>query len=352
MTRIIRTRAKRNGVTLIELLVVATIMLTLAAVSVPSIKPMLESQMTSSAASTVATYLERARMRAILTGRPCGVTFEFFEGSWDSGFDAPSTIDPGYDYGAGSVSLVLRQVQTPPYYTGLDDSATASIDPDSDSVDADGDVVRDLLYNDPYWDYFVGDEKDASIQFNSVGPFYRINRDGRVKKPAGLNFPFVKDAPFKIVREPRPTMTAPIGLPQGAVVDLEFSGTDASSFTHGSDVTIMFAANGEVDYVVNDGERFLPSGTIYFLVGRWDRISALGLTDDFNETVAEDGLWNFEDGSNFWVAINPKSGMTTTVPVNQPLNFGTTTSGRINFDDAIDESREFARFSTRNLGGR
>ena len=36
-----RTRSKESGVTLIELLVVATIILTLAAVSVPTIKPMM-----------------------------------------------------------------------------------------------------------------------------------------------------------------------------------------------------------------------------------------------------------------------------------------------------------------------
>ena len=62
-----RLREQRRGVTLMELLVVATIILIVTAASVPTIKPMMESQLTKQAGSTVSTYLNRARARAMAT---------------------------------------------------------------------------------------------------------------------------------------------------------------------------------------------------------------------------------------------------------------------------------------------
>ena len=106
MTRSNQARAKRSGVTLIELLVVATIMLTLAAVSVPTIKPMMESQATSHAAQTVATYLERAKAHAVVTGRPSGVTFEFFPGT-DS-YDGSASL-----YARGAFVVARKRFSSP-----------------------------------------------------------------------------------------------------------------------------------------------------------------------------------------------------------------------------------------------
>ncbi|MBQ6829107.1 MAG: prepilin-type N-terminal cleavage/methylation domain-containing protein, partial [Thermoguttaceae bacterium] len=114
-----RLREQRRGVTLMELLVVATIILIVTAVSVPTIKPMMESQLTKQAGSTVSTYLNRARARAMTTGRPCGVTFEYFPGSF-----VPGGLDENGDpIPDASASLVLHQVETPPYYSGLDQGA-------------------------------------------------------------------------------------------------------------------------------------------------------------------------------------------------------------------------------------
>ena len=341
MMRRFHKRARRSGVTLVELLVVATVMLTLAAVSVPAIKPMMESQLTSSAASAVSTYLNRARARAMATGRPCGVTFEFFPGTYVGD-------DPDFP---GSASLVLRQVEVPPYYCGLETNAVASVFPGEDFV-FDGRIFRRLLYADPYWDVFVGGESSAFIQFNNSGPFYPIRQDGvnyYIEKLAGLELPARLNVPFKVSRDPRPTMTAPVGLPSGTVVDLEFSGEETEGFATESDVTVLFSPTGEVDYVEDKSGRFVPTDTLYFLIGRWDRISALGVENDpeyGSVSSAEDGLWNFEDGTNFWVTINPRTGLVSTVEVNPPVNY---TVGE--WGEALDESREFGRMSKRNLGG-
>ncbi len=339
-----QTRANRSGVTLIELLVVATMMLTLAAVSVPAIKPMMESQLTSNAASTLSTYLNRARARAMTTGRPCGVTLEYFPGSWD-----------GDEDGYGSVSLVLRQVETPPYYSGLDAGASVSLLPENDGISPSGRRVRQITnINDPYWKVYVANESTPLIQFNGIGSYYPIVFDAGgayIEKLEGVELPACSNASFKVIRNPRQTMTAPVGLPQGAVVDLEFSGTDESgAFALGQDVTIVFSPSGEVDYVVDGAGKFSPTGTIYFLVGRWDRISALGVgeLESTGEaiTMADDGLWNYEDATNFWVTVNPRTGLVATTEVNPPVNYAIG-----DLEGAIFESRDFARTSKRNLGG-
>lgn len=249
-----RLREQRRGVTLMELLVVATIILIVTAVSVPTIKPMMESQLTKQAGSTVSTYLNRARARAMATGRPCGVTFEHFAG----------TYDPSTDF--GSASLVLRQVETPPYYSGLEQGATVDVYAEDDIFDGDRRLRRVRVNNDSYWGAMVGDERGAKIQFNGAGPYYPIHVVAGaffIEKLPGVDLPILQNATFKVVRDPRPTMTAPIGLPQGAVVDLEWSGTDDSSFAigyvdgngvaRGYNVTVMFAPDGSVDYVENNG---------------------------------------------------------------------------------------------------
>ncbi len=349
-----RLREQRRGVTLMELLVVATIILIVTAVSVPTIKPMMESQLTRQAGSTVSTYLNRARARAMATGRPCGVTFEHFAG----------TYDPTTDF--GSASLVLRQVETPPYYSGLEQGATVDVYAEDDIFDGDRRLRRVRVNNDSYWGAMVGDERGAKIQFNGVGPYYPLTVVAGaffIEKLPGIELPILQNATFKVVRDPRPTMTAPIGLPQGAVVDLEWSGTDDSSFAigyvdgagvpRGYNVTVMFAPDGSVDYVENNG-RFSPTDTIFFLVGRWDRISALGIepldpSDPDTEwrPLVEDGLWNYEDSTNAWVSINPTSGLVTTTEVSSPVDYlvGDSFGG-------LYESREFARMSKRNIGGR
>lgn len=355
MMRRFQPRKMRKGVTLIELLVVATLMLTLAAVSVPAIKPMMESQLTASAASTVSTYLNRARARAMTTGRSCGVTFERFDGTYDP------------DSNTGSASLVMRQVEVPPYYSGLELGANVSVAPGNELYINDVDSkyhgmrARGLFVNDLYWDRFVGNEGSPVIQFNNCGPFYPIYIPSAgsavpnlcIVKLPGIELPTRLNVPFKVKRGPRPTMTSPIGLPQGAVVDLEFSGDETNFFSLEGNVTVMFSPNGSIDYIQDNAGSFIPTETVYFLIGRWDRIAALGWDVNGGEkvTLAEDGLWNYEDPTNFWVTINPNTGLVSTAEVNQPLNYVLSGNEDEIEVEKVAESREFARMSKRNLGG-
>ncbi|MBQ2848987.1 MAG: hypothetical protein IJE77_00780, partial [Thermoguttaceae bacterium] len=256
-----------------------------------------------------------------------------------------------------------------PYYSGLDQGATFNVFAEGDLIDATGRRIRLWDTNpDIYWssmvpepirgpdDYGCALDVGAKIQFNGVGPFYpivhyqRLDASGAVEssyaveKLPGIDLPVLQNATYKVVRQPRATMTAPVGLPQGAVVDMEHSGTDDQIHWFGGEinVTTMFSPDGSVSYVDYGGVRFIPSTPIYFLIGRWDRIAALG--------GAEDGLWNSEDPTNAWVSINPTSGLVTTAEVNPPFDY------LVGDDEEpyglVYESREFARMSKRNIGGR
>ena len=342
MTRRKPIHPRRDGVTLIELLVVASIMLTIAAVSVPSIKPMMESQATARGAQTVATYLERAKSRAKATRRPCGVVFEYFDGTWDGG-------------NIGSACLVLRQMEVPPSFSGYDTTSRVSVAPWQEGDWNNGKKISEIYNYEADWANFVSGEQEPKIQFNYIGPYYRIIKvpDGSsawryfIEEIPGVETPVGRDFAYQIACDPRTTMTSPVGMPEGTVVDLEFSGSESNFFAKGKNVVVMFAPTGEVDYIIDDGERKNVADTLYFLIGRWDRISALGISDDGYETMAEDGLWNFEDPTNFWVAVNARTGVVTTAEVSEP--FAYTLGDRAS---AVEESREFARFSKRNLGGR
>lgn len=336
MTRRELIHPRRDGVTLIELLVVASIMLTIAAVSVPTIKPMMESQATARGSQTVATYLERAKSRAKATRRPCGVVFEYFDGTWDGAHH-------------GSASLVMRQMEVPPSFSGYDTTSRVSIAP-WQGLRNDGKKISEIYNYEADWENFVSGEQEPKIQFNYMGPYYRIVKIDDlfyIEEIPGVELPVGRDFAYQILCDPRTTMTSPVGMPEGTVVDLEFSGSESNFFAKGSNVVVMFAPSGEVDYIINGGERVNVADTLYFLIGKWDRLSALGISDDGYETLAEDGLWNFEDPTNFWVAINARTGVITTAEVSEPFAYALG-----DWDNAVYDSREFARFSKRNLGGR
>src|SRR5947207_650634 len=73
-----RTAQPRAGLTLIELLVVLIIVAILTAVTIPVIKPAMDTRKVREATRLVSTMLGAAQTRAVTTGRPAGVWFERF----------------------------------------------------------------------------------------------------------------------------------------------------------------------------------------------------------------------------------------------------------------------------------
>ncbi|MBO7678734.1 MAG: prepilin-type N-terminal cleavage/methylation domain-containing protein [Thermoguttaceae bacterium] len=328
-----RTRSKEQGMTLIELLVVGTIITILTVIALPLVKPMIDSQQTRSASQVVSTYLNRAKNRARLTGRPCGVRFEVFPGTeqW------------------GGASLVMRQVEVPPIYTGFMGTEIGSILP----ADYVGGLPFRFVSDDPYLQRTL--RPGNRVQVGGSGPYYTIKEvlSGYFALEEPVTTPMTaRVGKFRVQLAPRPTMTPPVALPQGTVVDLKYSGCGGAwwDFWYDDtvvppvanpayDVTVMFSPSGEIS-LPTEGSPY-PAGPLFLLIGRWDQIPAV-------RTGNADGRWpNWADGRNYWVVVQPQSGLVTTAEVN-PVD-GASDLGPSPGD--MTYSREFATQIKRNIGG-
>ena len=408
---------KRAGVTLIELLVVATIILSIMTISIPSIKPMLESRGSHTAANVVSSYLNRARTRAMVSGRPCGVFFEAYPGT--------------------SSSMVLRQIEVPPLFTGFTEGASVDIVTNDSIVNTrkrsyitteinsyftDNNITNNnektRLAEKMYlqldstcfavsFNEYISCPTGSAIRLDGSGPFYNVvwkSSDNNILD--NLNRPFwilrasagiipaqKRGVPFEVVPDSKPTLTAPIGLPKGTVVDLTFSSAPQSGkiylfqgdyvdnnnnrieddanacytragFGAGGGICVMFNPSGEVstlssrnftDYdavngLYSNSNTYIPPDALYFLIGKWDQIPQLRLADP---AIA----WNYADGNNFWISINPTTGIISTTPVNTMVNPDNNyLNNNANIDSDVERmriynSREFARELKRNFGG-
>ncbi|MBQ3454373.1 MAG: prepilin-type N-terminal cleavage/methylation domain-containing protein [Thermoguttaceae bacterium] len=331
-----RTRSKEKGLTLIELLVVGTIILILAVIALPLVKPMIDSQQTRSASQVVSTYLNRAKNRARLTGRPCGVRFEVFPGTEEW----------------GGASLVMRQVEVPPVYTGFMGTEMGSVFP------ADHTGPFRFVCDDPYLQRTL--RPGNRVQVGGSGPYYTVKEvlPGYFTLEEPVTTPTTeRGGKFRVQLAPRPTMTPPVALPQGTVVDLKYSGCGGDWWdfwyddtatpqilNRARDVTVMFSPSGEIS-LPSESAGLYPAGPLFLLIGRWDQIPAV-------RDSGEEGSWpNWADGRNYWVVVQPQSGLVTTAEVNPvPLPDG---ASDVNGIDSIfmGQSREFATQIKRNIGG-
>lgn len=347
---------KRRGLTLVELLVVGTIIIAVTAISIPVVKPMMESQLTKNGAGMVATALNRARNRAQVTGRACGVRFEYWPGTSYPCSDAP--IQSGVDgegiavytrYYAPGSSLLLRQVEVPPVYSGILGVESVKI----------GDNGACEFQNDIYAPKVLEKSSNAKLQINGSGPFYRFRENSTVLK-GGETFALPPNRetayPFKLLLDARATMAMPTTLPRGTAVDLEFSGTGDTIFRDTEEgtanelvkenkgITLMFAPDGSVESVNGT----MPTSPIHFLIGRWDQISAVRDSED------TESYPNYADGRNYWVTVFPQTGVVTIAPVNPTEDVGydpVTVRNNLNYEvpsnrlpyNVISISRELTR---------
>jgi len=297
----------RRGVTLIELLVVISIVVLLAAVTMPTIRPALESRRIREATRSLTAYIGSARNRALESGRSSGVAIQRF---------ADLTC-----------AMVVDQVEVPLPYGGdtLFATTTVSVSGNSLQFNAGGANVGDL------------------IQFNYQGPYYPVTGGGTsdsTKWPFALSAvpPGSRTVPYKILRRPVKSQATPLQLPAGAVIDLEFSGMDTLPNGNFQDaaapIIIIFSPNGAVDRVYYNGQVYPVTQPIYLLVGKRERVPS---------ATAENGIANWQDLDSLWITLNPQTGMVTS-------NRIAVATGHIKPLDLF-ESREFAR-SAGNMGGR
>jgi signal peptidase I len=198
------------------------------------------------------------------------------------------------------------------------------------------------------------------IQFNNQGPYFSIERqdinasppipDFPLESPNNIFFDFSKAADtdndgwvdnyvltltldsykvpmqalpwsstawsgpiaFKIMRQPAKSAAAPLQLPAGSVVDLDFSGTDYQTFKNPPgnyyDVAIIFSPNGSVEGYYWNNQSYPALGPIFMLIGSRSRVRDFVAQPLFaNPNLNE--LPNWADLSNIWVTINYQTGM-------------------------------------------
>jgi prepilin-type N-terminal cleavage/methylation domain-containing protein len=349
-----------SGMTLVELLVVMAIMAILVAISIPALKPMLESQRAASAARAVSLKLQQTRLKAKRENRPCGVEFMRFDNE-------------------NRVSMQMRTVKNAPNFTELYDG----IDEIRCRVN-NGEITLVKRTASGEWQPITfipqpGDPRPRvpppdiwqrkvtaglKIQFGRIGTWHTL-KDSETIEDTSLTLPFdqtvvgsnfIDAVEFNVTQRPVSMLNAITVLPRGTVIDLQQSGYETSpsppppllafSFNNKFEpvavasnipksVVVMFSPAGYVDRFYVDGNENQCGiagsvtkpfrGVFYFLVGEWDKIVA-----------GEDGKNNLETPSNFWVTIKDHDGTVRTSP------------NSANDNDRIEHAREDL---SNNIGG-
>jgi type II secretory pathway pseudopilin PulG len=379
-----RRNPARTGVTLVKLLVVIGILLVLATIAVPAMRPLTEARRIREPARSINVFFGQARNRAIERRRRCGVLLERLP-------QQPQAC------------VVLRQVEVPPPYAG--DLAETHIR----LVRVNGADGRDGWYvrftfgetcpeEDPAphppppppppstdvsthesWKYLVnsGDE----IQFNFQGHVYRVGFPGADKYVAflenddlpygptdsGIIAALYQGLPFQVTRQPVVSADAPLQLSRGAVVDLGSSGTEANETGFApadidaaagyqpdlSPVVVLFGPGGAVDRLIVNHQQNRVTGPIYLLVGKWERMLTEPLA--FGGTPqSEDGLGNWQDATNLWLALNSQTGLVTVAELHADFLDPTTNTYVPSGADRAEQiatSRKYARQAQISMGG-
>ena len=398
------TRRCRAAFTLVEVLVVLFILLLLAAVALPNVKDMIANQLVARSARNITAYIDKARSRAIAEGRLTGILIE--RGT------APDNRD---DLNGRSQSIRIRELSSVPPYTGDASDAVAvlkTITSGNQSVTvADFNPADNQLLTlsasmvaDPNRSGDVDDLRAPirngdyiELPGGRIIPFIFIYRDlqapnttlvrivfdlndlrdtqgtsiGTERFPAGDKTFAAEGRPtkFKIHRRPVVSTSAPLALPRGIALDLNYSGigvsgnefaptrlpandpsqdpTDAAYEPNkgAKDIEIVFGADGSVVSVTTASNNVptSPLGQIFLCLGDTDGIVPDNLFSQDKKTTAN--LLNLE---STWIVINPPTGRTVTSPFSPVSRIPSTVitdPADVSLQPAIIESRLLANFS-------
>jgi prepilin-type N-terminal cleavage/methylation domain-containing protein len=362
----------RHGLTLIELLVVVSILLVLAVVALPRVRPAMEKREVREAARAINVYFGAARNRAMAIRRPVGVLIRRADTQPNAG-------------------TVLQQVEIPPPYSG--DTVNTRI-----TLQASGTQFRAELSGS----YTAGSIRRGDLlQVNHQGPWYRIagtvnsedmDENGYVKSfpilldvvSSGVTLPWTTNASmplaFTVMRQPLdPFSSNPLvahraamgslTLSRNVILDLAASGTRSAphAFSGTGGVIIVFSPTGAVGGMIASGVELPVIEPIYLLVGKWDRAgmpdsAALPASIADGWTPPMDAWPNWLDPESLWVTLNPQSGIVHVAENNYmpppPQESNTSLDTHFLWNDpstwgwAISTARKFAYQAQVNLGGR
>ncbi|MDR1142016.1 MAG: prepilin-type N-terminal cleavage/methylation domain-containing protein [Planctomycetaceae bacterium] len=373
------------GFTLIELLVVMSIMVLLVAVSVPLLKPMFDSKKTKNAAEMVAAAFQRVRFKAMEEQTSCGIQFDRFTEKTEEG-DVSNVsvrmrlIKSGKAYLNPTEVCAKVEVITinNPLKPNPDADEPITEIPTEDSDNATPGIqwrvstIKLYRYNSETDKWVSSDDssteqtawnndrktKEVKIQFGRQGRFYKLRNvkekvaDNKYKfhytfDPPFNNLNLHEDNPdevveFKVLQPPRSSLSPPVVLPRGTVVDLAFSGgyegTTYHDFkkvntqdedTQDKGIKLVFTPAGYVDKFYVDETEYKPySGLTYLCIGEWERQVNVTYDKENEEyefrTLSEDNKNNLETITNFWITLHPQTGQ---VRITEMAPIKTDTSG-------------------------
>ena len=306
-----------RAITLIELLVVVAILSLLSVFVLPAINGNRENTANRSAAQQVSSLISQARNEAIAVGRPGGITVLANE-------------------------LDITRCRVPPPYRGDVNNATLTFNQTTfGNRNVTGPMpVASLLGltpfdpSDLYSANRVRVQVDDLISFNGERVRYRIvpfhnsssppfvSQNGFRISPVGSTLttpwpPTGVPLAFAIERQPRIVGT-PISLENESSIDMRWSGygglgsyTEFWDGTVGSgppSLAVVFNETGVLNELVVDGDRTLPEGAVFLLVGRVDRrggsYNAAAGPAANDDTIGT----NWQYPTSYWIGIDPASG--------------------------------------------
>jgi len=343
MTRSRPTLPGRRGVTLIEMLVVVVILVVMVGIGLPLLGPAMEGRRVRESARMVQIYFSAARARAMATGQPAGVTIVPFGVSLPQCAMMMKQAEVPPPYGGGSTNAAFR-LQVTGYASSVV-TMQATIEPAgsfNDGIVCIGDRVQ-LNYQGPLYTIRGPAAADSDADgFIDTGPFtLELDLGNGLPPPPwpttvglgpSLPWPSVEGVsapvPYTIHRRPIPAALAPLQLPAGAVVDLQFTGffdRATNTMTGGTPqvfglgttdpITILFSPSGALSEVRCGAAVNNAMAPICVMVGKREKTPWVDTNGNGAQEPAVGDLMNWSDFDNYWIAISPQTGLVTTTQV-------------------------------------
>jgi prepilin-type N-terminal cleavage/methylation domain-containing protein len=300
-----RLTRQRRGFTLVELLAVIAVMAILMSVAIPVIRPALKDRKLRESARLINAYCAGVQARATELGRPVGIVLS--RGTTNA-------------RGIYQCTEIFTAEVPLPYAGDLIDSKAL--------VTQAGAVWTVSFPNNPFFNTLLRPQELFALKLDYKHPLYQCRRSGdqqavidngsldlcgpprQLVKTDGS---WKRAVPFQILRSPARSSAAPLQLPRGVAIDLSISGMgfrgtqfNPTSKLGPGNITIMFNPNGSVNRVYVGGQPLPQTTRIYLMIGRVNQINP---TNPFQQGNNASEQANLRDPVNFWLSINPKTGL-------------------------------------------